>query len=269
VSFARADLKRRFEGAEISLMQFSVVVPAHNEERLLPRSLAAIERASALVDGDVEVIVSADRCSDATVEIAGAAGARVVELNARNIARVRNAGAARARGDVLVTIDADCVMNARALLGVQQLLASGAFVGGGTEVVPERASAGIRTTYALVKVMTAITGLSGGMFWCRRADFDAIGGFDETLLVAEDMDFARRLRAHGRRTGRRFTILRDAPVVASTRKFDRFGDWHMFAMAGQLGAIRAAWRGTDPAWADRYFFDFNDEPAGYAGPTPG
>ena len=43
----------------------------------------------------------------------------------------------------------------------------------------------------------------------------------------------------------------------STRKFDRFGDWHMFAMALQLREIRAAYNGRDTTWADRYFFDFN------------
>jgi hypothetical protein len=37
-----------------------------------------------------------------------------------------------------------------------------------------------------------------------------------------------------------------------------FGDWHMVKMAAQLRGIRAAYRGTDPAWADEYFFDFND-----------
>jgi hypothetical protein len=107
-------------------------------------------------------------------------------------------------------------------------------------------------------LLLAVTRLSGAMFWCNRADFEAIGGFDETRLIAEDVDFARRLRAHGKRSGRRFVTLRSAPVLTSTRKFDRFGDWHMFGMAAQLGQIRAVVKGTDTAWADRYFFDFND-----------
>jgi glycosyltransferase involved in cell wall biosynthesis len=260
-SFARRGLKRRFGPADLTMMRFSIVVPAHNEEQLLPRNLRAIARASAHVRDDVEVIVSADRCSDATVDIARDAGAIVVESDSRNIARVRNAGAAHARGDFLVTVDADCVMNSRALLRVDQLLECGTFVGGGTRVIPERTSAGIRATYAIVSAMTAFTGLSGVMFWCRRRDFEAIGGFDDTRVLAEDLDFARRLRAHGRKTGRRFATVRDVPVMASTRKFDRFGDWQMFAMVRQLRAVHAAWQGTDLAWADRYFFDFNDERA--------
>jgi len=238
-------------------LRFSVVVPAHNEELLLPRGLAAIAAASEPVES-VEVIVVANRCTDSTIAIAQRAGAVVVESDARNIAAVRNAGARAAHGDALVTVDADCVMSPRALAEIGRLLESGRYVGGGTKVLPERKSPGIRATYAVMEVTSFLARMSAAMFWCRLADFIEIGGFDEQLLLAEDVEFARRLRAHGRETGRRFKKLRTAPVVASTRKFDRFGDWHMFRMALELREIRAAYKGTDSAWADRYFFDFND-----------
>ena len=239
-------------------MDFSVVVPAHNEEAFLAKGLDAIRVATAKVDGAVEVVVVANRCTDATAAIARERGALVVEDDSRNIAAVRNVGAAAATGDVLVTIDADCVMSPRTLLEVERLLGTGRFVGGGTKVVPERTSAGIRATYGVMEAAVFLTRLGGGLFWCLRSDFEALRGFDESLLVAEDLDFARRLRAHGKRTGRRFTNIRTAPVVASCRKFDRFGDWHMFAMALQLREIRAARKGIDTGWVDRYLFDFNE-----------
>jgi glycosyltransferase involved in cell wall biosynthesis len=237
---------------------FSVVVPAHNEERFLPRSLAAIERAAQRADAEVEVVVVANRCTDRTVEIARDAGAMVVERGDRNIAAVRNAGVAASTGDVVVTVDADCVMSSGALLEVGRLLGTGRHVGGGTKVRAERWSAGIVATYILMEAVTRAARLGGGMFWCARADFDAIGGFDETALVAEDIAFARRLKSHGRAAGRRFTVMRAEWITASCRKFDAFGDWHMFAMGRELPAIRRAADGTDTAWVDRYFFDFGD-----------
>lgn len=243
-------------------MACSVIVPAHDEARLIGRGLAAIAAAAERAPEPVEVVVVANRCRDATAEIAEQAGAVVVANDARNLSAVRNAGAAAATGDVLVTVDADCLLSPFALADVAQLLATGRYVGGGTRVVPERRSPGIVATYAAVGLVTAVTRLSAGSFWCRRADFEAIGGFDEGLLVGEDLDFARRLRAHGRATGRRFTMLRSAPVVASCRKFDRFGDWHMFGLVRQLPAIAASARGTDTTWVDRYFFDFADQPEG-------
>lgn len=239
-------------------MDFSVVIPAHNEQKLLPRALAAIEAARRVADARVEVIVVANRCSDETAQIAVDHGARVVVSEARNIAAVRNAGASVATGEVVVTIDADSRMAPPTFAEIRRLLETGRFVGGGTRVEAERSSTGIRATLAVVAVLTFVMRVSGAMFWCRRSDFEAIGGFDERLVLAEDVDFARRLRAHGRQTQRRFTTLRAAPVVVSTRKFDRFGDWHMFAMALQLRDIRATAKGTDTTWADRYFFDFNE-----------
>jgi len=236
----------------------SVVVPAHNEAVLLPRGLRAVADAAALVDEPVEVVVVDNRSTDGTADLAREAGALVVSSDARNIAAVRNTGVAASSGRLLVTVDADSVMAPTALAEVTRLLDGGRSVGGGTRFVPERTSAGINATLALVRATTLVARVSGAMFWCSRTDFDAIGGFDEHLLLAEDVEFARRLRAHGRQTGRRFTTLRSAPLTISTRKFDRFGDWHMFRMALQLREIRAAYKGTDPAWVDRYFFDFND-----------
>jgi glycosyltransferase involved in cell wall biosynthesis len=241
-------------------VDLSVVVPAHNEAAFIGRCLASIGAATELVGEPVEVVVVANRCTDDTAAVARAAGAAVVDSEARNIAAVRNAGVAASGGDAIVTIDADCTMSPLGLVEVRDRLASGRYVGGGTKVLPERWSAGIRATYGLVEVMTAVTRLGGGMFWTHRADFDAVGGFDEARLIAEDLEFARRLRAHGRLSGRQFTNIRSAPIVASCRKFDRFGDWHMFGMARQLREIRAVVRGRDTAWVDRYFFDFNDDP---------
>ena len=93
--------------------------------------------------------------------------------------------------------------------------------------------------------------------WARVEEQARLRGFDESLVIAEDLDFARRLRAHGKRTGRRFTTMRAAPIVASCRKFDHFGDWHMFKMPFETRQIRAAHNGTNREWVDRYFFDFN------------
>jgi glycosyltransferase involved in cell wall biosynthesis len=129
-------------------VRFSVIVPAHNEAWWLPRALASITAAGARVEGPVEVVVVANRCTDDTALIAASADAVVIESLARNVAAVRNAGAGVATGETIVTIDADCVMAPTALCGVEDLLDSGKYVGGGTKVRPERSSVGIWATYA-------------------------------------------------------------------------------------------------------------------------
>lgn len=237
--------------------RISVVVPAHDEQRYLPACLDSIARAARSIHCDVEVVVVANRCSDATAAIAESHGARVVDDQSRTIAAVRNAGAAVARGEIFVTIDADSVMAPNALGEIERHLATGSVVGGGSSFVPERRSIGIDATVALVRFGMLVSGLGGAMYWCRRADFEAVGGFNEALLMAEDVDFARRLREHGRHTGRRFVILRRCPVVTSCRKYDRFGDWHAFGLLRHPAEVRAALRGKDRTFADRYFYDFS------------
>lgn len=62
--------------------------------------------------------------------------------------------------------------------------------------------------FNLIPVMMKNKGyLNGAMFWCYKKDFDAVGGFDESLVSLEDMDFAVKLKNHGNRklTKRIFT----------------------------------------------------------------
>jgi len=71
---------------------------------------------------------------------------------------------------------------------------------------------------AISRLTSYLNGLGGGMYWCRRDDFDAIGGFDDRVTTIDDLDFARRLRSHGLRTGRKFVNLRQAPVTTAFRR---------------------------------------------------
>jgi glycosyltransferase involved in cell wall biosynthesis len=73
-----------------------IVVPAHDEEDLLPACLAGLReaaRAAAAERGvSVRIVVAADACSDRTAALARRAGATVVEIRARNVGAARAAG---------------------------------------------------------------------------------------------------------------------------------------------------------------------------------
>jgi glycosyltransferase involved in cell wall biosynthesis len=70
-----------------------VVVPAHDEEDLLPRCLAAVGRAERELAGiRVHLVVVADACRDRTAEVAREAKATVVEIGARCVGAARAAG---------------------------------------------------------------------------------------------------------------------------------------------------------------------------------
>jgi len=201
----------------------------------------------------VEVIVADNGSTDRTAVIARDAGCRLAVTPVRRIGAVRNAGAAIARGPILCFIDADSQVHPDSFQAVIRALASTKVVGGTSGVRLERWSAGIAATYALLVPMVWITGFDIGVVFLRTPDFRAIGGYDESMLFAEDVVFLLALRRHGRRTGRRLIRLRRIKAVASTRKFDEHGEWHYFSMMARAG-LEVLRPGSAEAFADRYWY---------------
>lgn len=110
-------------------VRFLVLVPAHNEERVIAHCLEAIRAQRR--PGDL-VLVVADRCTDATARVARAFGASVLERGPAEEpgrAAARQAGLEHARAldwDVVVMLDADSVIAPGFLTACEQALASGA-----------------------------------------------------------------------------------------------------------------------------------------------
>lgn len=235
-------------------MSISVVIPARNEEKNLPLCLDAITTAARHAAIEPEVVVVINRCTDQTEQVARAAGALIVHSTAKNLSAIRNVGAAATTGEILVTIDADSRMSQTMFAEIIKRLDNPKIVGGGVMIWPERFSIGIAASGLMLLPIALWHRISAGLFWCRKSDFDAIGGFDEAWVSVEDIDFAKRLKAYGRKTGRRrfATILR-ARITTSCRKFDTFGDWFY------LKNPRLVWRlfkGRDQASADRMWYDY-------------
>src|ERR1019366_2792714 len=111
----------------------SFVIPAHNEERFLAKTLASVRAAATSVGEPFELIVVDDASTDRTASIARSFDAAVIPVRLRHIAAVRNAGAREARGDVLIFVDADTFVPAATLAAGLAALAQGA-VGGGARV---------------------------------------------------------------------------------------------------------------------------------------
>jgi GT2 family glycosyltransferase len=74
--------------------------------------------------------------------------------------------------------------------------------------------------------MVWLTRMDTGVVFCRREDFERIGGYDERRYFAEDVQLLWDLRKVGRKRKQRLTRLRSVKALASTRKFDDHGDWH-------------------------------------------
>ena len=237
---------------------FSVIVPAHNEEQYIGKCLQAIRTAEEQTEsGSVQIIVVANRCTDKTAEIAAQYGAEIIENQDKCIASIRNAGAKAAAGEILVTVDADTCIAPETFTEIRTLLESGRYIGGGAVPTFDRASLGIAvsTFYVLLQMLPEIIRcrgmLSGAVFWCRKSDFDAIGGFDPSLVSLEDLDFAKRLRQYGKERGKKYGTLK-SKIYTSARKFDQFGDWYLIK---NRKLTKRIFTGKDREAADQYYYD--------------
>lgn len=244
-----------------SVPRISLVVPAWNEADRLPRLFDSLDGAvvrwiAAGGDArDIEIIVADNGSTDATAAIAAARGARVAPVERRLIAAARNGGAALARGELLAFVDADSVLHPDVLLAVDAAMRDPRALGGASGVTMERWSAGIWLTCMMALPVVWLTGFDTGLVFWRRSDFETLGGYDEGLAVAEDVDFLWRLRRLGGPRGQKLVRLRGVRTVTSTRKFDRHGDWHYFTQMPRVGWQLLRHRGALPEFARRYWYD--------------
>jgi glycosyltransferase involved in cell wall biosynthesis len=229
----------------------SIITPAHNEELFIRNCLRSVHAAAKEISEPVEHIVVLNRCTDNTGEIAAQLGAKIIYDDSRNLSRIRNKGANKSKGDILITIDADSQMTSNMLAEILCKLNSGKYIGGGVKIVPERKSLGIICSLLVVLPFILWHGVSAGMFWCLRKDYEAIGGFDEKLTCIEDIDFGKRLKKYGKDQGKRYCTIRKAHIVTSCRKFDQFGDWYF--IKNPMIVYRIFNR--DPKYADQFYYD--------------
>jgi glycosyltransferase involved in cell wall biosynthesis len=231
----------------------SVIIPAFDEERYLPATLRAVEN-SALVlrlrdRVSTEVIVIDNNSTDATAKVARSLGARVLAESVHNIARVRNRGATVALGKVLVFLDADTYMPAELLQRIHQLFSTPGCVGGAvdTEYRPKKRS--VRVYLSLWRMLGRAIGMAqGATQFCLRDTFTALGGYDESMFMGEDVDFYARMRRYARQVGGNIRFVDEIKVIPSCRRFDQWALWRTLIWTNPLVIApfrhaRSMWRG--------------------------
>jgi glycosyltransferase involved in cell wall biosynthesis len=207
-------------------LRYSLIIPAYNEEKLLPSTLNAINRIVEALRGEHsgEVIVVDNNSTDATAEIAEDFGAEVVFAERNCIAVARNAGASAAKGEILIFVDADTIPPKELIASTLNLAARGDCCGGGALIefdrddipLPLRVFKWMWETHASISPMAA-----GSYIFCLKKAWEETGGFDESVYASEEVWFSMALRKWGRKRGMKFKII-DIPVVTSARKLEQY-----------------------------------------------
>ena len=235
----------------------SLVIPAYNEEKLLPRLLESVDIAAnrfKLGAEKIEIIVANNASTDATSQISKQSNCIVVDVEKRMIAAARNGGAEAAKGKIIAFVDADSVIHPEIFNKIKTSLADDKVIGGATGINFDRSSMGINFTFAMVKPMIQLMGLESGVVFCRRKDFLAVNGYPEDELVAEDVKFLKNLKAYGKKQGRRFRVLKGAITLTSSRKFDQYGDWHFFKVMPKMIFLKLFSKNKFKEFIDGYWY---------------
>ncbi len=193
-------------------MEISVIIPTLNEEENLPAAVA-----SARAPAVREVIVVDGGSSDATARIAAERADRVLH-GPRGRAAQMNAGAAAARGQVLLFLHADTRLPAGFDAAVARAFADPGVVGGRFDVRLLPSSPLLWLTGTLMNLRSRLTRIATGdqAIFVRADVFRQLGGFKDIPLM-EDVELSRALKRRGR-----IACLR-ARVVTSSRRWRRNG----------------------------------------------
>lgn len=194
----------------------SVIIPAHNEAEYLERTLAALRRQNYLW---CEVIVVANGCTDSTPEVAKGNCDRLIVLSQKSLGVARNLGARMAKGEILLFLDADTLLEPTALRRIAEKFGP-EFAAGTVKGRPDNQRLRYRFFYFLKNTLhrSLLHSGSSGVILCWKEHFLRIGGFDEGLEVRENSELMRRLSGFGK-----YTYIGDVTATTSMRRFEQRG----------------------------------------------
>jgi len=213
----------------------SIIIPALNEAAGIETLLQGLQ---AMRAAGTELVLVDGGSTDGTPELA-ARWVDVVTAAPQGRAVQMNAGAAMARGEVLLFLHADTCLPDAADAMVGQAIAGGA-LWGRFDVLIEGRPPMLRVVAAMMNCRSRLTGVATGdqAIFVMASVFHALGGFPEQPLM-EDIELSRRLKRQGRPACLR------ARVITSGRRWEHRGVWRTIML---MWWIRwRYWRGESAA----------------------
>ena len=175
----------------------SIIIPAWNEEKYLPKLLDCIKKQAYK---DYEIIVADAGSKDRTVSIARKYGCKVVKGGMPAVGR--NNGAKAAKGNILLFLDADVQFDNKFLENAIKEFQQRKLDIAGFRLRPIGNNAIDKIFFIIFNLWTISTqffypNASGGGILCRKLVHTKANGFDEKIRLSEDMDYVRRCSKHG------------------------------------------------------------------------
>lgn len=213
-----------FKLSKIQIMKpkISVVIPALNEEKLLPFCLQSLLNQNYPRD-QYEIIVVDNGSTDKTSQIAESFGVAIYKYNGINTCgATRQFGTTKTQAPIIAFTDADSKVPHDWLSTIDTLFKDQNLVSVGGKILPDKNNFFLFCIYTFYDIFYLVnqffhkTILWGLNFAVRKSAFDKVGGFNITLASSEDWDLAIRLQ---KKFGRKSVYYaKNLPVYSSIRK---------------------------------------------------
>lgn len=200
-------------------MKLSIVIPAHNEEKYLPRCLKSLKNQTYK---NFEIIVVDNVSTDKTSAIAKQFGTTVIHESKKGVGAARKAGLAVAKGDIIISTDADCTFpsdwlkkiakvfnrnpNTIAIYGISSLDDAGAM----KQILSKL---GTKIFFAANDLLNKKQ-FTGCNLAVRKIAYDLTTGFDANIRICEDADLCKKLMKIGK-----IKFIPNLLVYTSARRF--------------------------------------------------
>jgi rSAM/selenodomain-associated transferase 2 len=221
----------------------SIIIPVFNEAAIIQ---TAIERLKD--EQNIEVIIVDGGSQDRTVELVLAMGAVFVETgrwgdgemgraeNKNNKLKLMiaselgrayqmNAGAAIAKGDILLFLHVDTQLPANYQSLIYKTLSSSQVISGTFELAIDSQAKSFRLIETMVNLRSRLLSLPYGdqAIFLNKSTFEKIGGY-RNLAIMEDFELIQRLKRHGK------IVIAPAAVLTSPRRWRQLGVWQTTAI---------------------------------------
>jgi len=188
---------------------FSVIIPVFNEEKLLSGCLKSVF-AQNFPSEKYEVIVVDNNSSDASMETASRFPVIIVKEKQQAVVAARNAGFDKARGKVIVNLDADCLVPENWLKKIYHHFRSNKKLVALSGPCQHYDHDSFKTnpndyfSFFLTKLVFSCEKLTGyplgywaGNAMIKKTVLEKIGGYDLNFAEIDQLSLFRQLNKHG------------------------------------------------------------------------
>lgn len=196
----------------------SIVIPTFNEERFLPNLLTSIKNQTV---SPKEILIVDAFSIDQTRDVAKRFGCQIIKGGLP--AKARNNGAKLASEEILLFLDADVVLPPAFLertiteMNERKLDIASCFMTPRSSLKVDRFLHQFANQYMRV-TQKFHPHIPGACIFVKKAVHEKIGGFDESLILAEDHDYIRRAKKQGK-----FSYLKSYKIPISVRRLTEEG----------------------------------------------